>query len=59
MKNVFGLNVIFSALTATPIPSVSFLEDSTFNPSPSDVNRARTLRRRDKATDHLDGDARR
>jgi hypothetical protein len=51
MKNVFGLNVIFYTLTAVPVTASSMENDSTFNPSPSDVNRARMLSRTAKSHD--------
>ena len=50
VKNVFGLNVIFSAFTS-PVARASYEDESTFNPSPSDVSRARMLRRTIKRTD--------
>jgi hypothetical protein len=51
MKNVFGLNIIFSALTANPVTTSSMENDSAFNPSPADVSRARTLSRTTKSYD--------
>jgi len=54
MKNVFGLNVIFSAFTSTPTVRESAETDSVFNPSPSDVSQARMLRRTAKRTDRFD-----
>lgn len=50
VKNVFGLNVIFSAFTL-PVARTSYEDEGTFNPSPSDVSRARMLRRTIKRTD--------
>jgi hypothetical protein len=54
MKNVFGLNVIFSAFTSTPSVRESAESDSVFNPSPADVSQARMLRRTAKRTDRFD-----
>lgn len=51
VKNVFGLNVIFSAFTVAPAARSSFEEDSSFNPTPSVVSRARMQRRAARSTD--------
>ncbi|MVV48068.1 hypothetical protein EJA72_07390 [Pseudomonas sp. PB120] len=54
MKNVFGLNVIFSAFTSTPTARDAVEDDSGFNPSPDAVSRARMLRRTLKRTERFD-----
>lgn len=58
MKNVFGLNVIFSAFSATPTARSTYDEGESFNPSPSVVNRARMQRRAARSTDPI-GEVRR
>lgn len=58
VKNVFGLNVIFSALSATPTARSTYDEDESFNPSPLVVNRARMQRRAARSTDQI-GEVRR
>lgn len=53
MKNVFGLNVIFSAFTAAPTARSIFEVDNAFNPSPSVVSPARMQRRAARSTDQI------
>lgn len=58
MKNVFGLNVIFSALTGASPTRASLEAESDFNPSPTAVSRARMLNRRAKRVESLEGNVR-
>lgn len=54
MKNVFGLNVIFSVFTSTSTARSTVDNEDGFTPSPSVVSRARMARRVAKIDDRLD-----